>query len=138
MLLVLVDEFLDFLPVTNTPSGTPRFAETVRLTQLSCSLVISSPFSSSKRITDILFLFVGRCYVLKELDSGIVNLLRLGILGPLVASSLRSDNYNSRPQIPKRSRFTIPESNYYICMSTIVYGKPIQKNRILKCMGGIT
>ena len=56
--------------------------------------MISSAFSSSRRITDILFLFVGRCYVLKELDSGIVNLLRLGILGPLVASSLRSDNYS--------------------------------------------
>ena len=72
--------------------------------------MISSPFSSSTRITDILFLFVGRCYVLKELDSGIVNLLRLGIPGPLVVSSLLSDNYNSRPWIPKRSRFTIPES----------------------------
>ena len=76
--------------------------------------MISSPFSSSKRITDIFFFFVGRCYVLKELDSGIVNLLRLGILGPLVASSLRADNYSSRPRIPKRSRFTIPESNYYL------------------------
>ena len=85
--------------------------------------MISSPFSSSKRMTDILFLFVGRCYVLKELDSGIVNLLHLGIIGPLVASSLCSDNYSSRPPIPKQSRFTIPESNYSIYI--YIY---IQKN----------
>ena len=26
----------------------------------------------------------------------------------------------------------------HICMSTIVYGKPIQKNCILKCVGRIT
>ena len=76
--------------------------------------MISSPLSSSKRITDILFLFVGRCYVLKELDLDIVNLLRLGNLGPLVASSFHAENYSSRPWISKRSRFTIPESNYYL------------------------
>ena len=26
----------------------------------------------------------------------------------------------------------------YICMSSIVYGKTIQKNRMLICVGGIT
>ena len=26
----------------------------------------------------------------------------------------------------------------YVCMSSIVYGKTIQKNRMLKCVGGIT
>ena len=26
----------------------------------------------------------------------------------------------------------------YVCMSSIVYGKTIQNNRMLKCVGGIT
>ena len=69
LLLVLLDEFLDFLPEQIPQAvhkGSPRQSGS---TQQSCLLVISSPFSSSKRIIDILFLFVDRCYVLGYRES---------------------------------------------------------------------
>ena len=37
-----------------------------------------------------------------------------------------------------QSRFRVIYIYIYVCMSSIVYGKTIQKNRMLKCVGGIT
>ena len=42
------------------------------------------------------------------------------------------------PHWAVQSRFCVIYTYIYIRMSMIVYGKTIQKNRMLKCMGGIT